>query len=624
MRRHSALFAPGLVLLVAILTGGWFLQKGIGQERNVYFQIRLFEEVMDHVVRSYVDPVSREDLYESAIEGVLRALGDPNTSFLPAASVQDLRIRMEGEYGGVGLEVIPRDGWVTVQTPLPGGPGARVGIRAGDQIVEVDGTSVEGWDPDAVVSVLRGRAGTEVSMKVRRPGVDVPIPFTITRDTIRLRSVPFATVLPEGIGYLPLQSVTETSSREVRQAVDSLFGEGVRELILDLRGNPGGPLDQGIAITDVFLEPGQMVVQTRGRAVNQSETFGARERQVFADLSVVVLVDERSASASEIIAGALQDHDRAVVVGAPTFGKGSVQTLFPLTGGNYLRLTTARWYTPLGRSIHKEREDQLVAMERTVLTLSGLLATLPDTVAKPPFHTPAGRMVLGGGGIVPDLLVIADTLTTRERNAILELERTGGRFFTAVFNYSVEYLQKNPDLEPGFQLTAADLHYFHDVLRESGVELSTSGFKEAERFIRFQLEKEIAQRAWGDVGEFHHAFLQDRILQRALRLLEDSTSPEELLALAAEPHRSDWLPVVQGAQEVSSGTEGREMGEAEVPGEAVDPREEEGSGAGQEAGKARGPAPHEAEAEQEAGEVRRPRPGHEPGVVSRAGRRRLS
>jgi len=604
MRRRSNLFAPGLVLLVAVLVGGWFLQKGIGQERNVYFQVRLFEEVMDHVVRSYVDPVSRQDLYESAIEGVLRELGDPNSSFLPASSAQDLRIRMEGEYGGVGLEVVPRDGWVTVMTPLPGGPGGRIGIRAGDQIVEVDGASVEGWSPDEVVSALRGRAGTEVSVKVRRPGVDVPIPFTITRETIRLRSVPFAMVLSEGIGYLPLQTVSETSFREVRQAVDSLWGEGVRELVLDLRGNPGGPLDQGIAITDYFLDAGQMVVQTRGRAANQSEVFNAREPQALSGLSIVVLVDERSASASEIIAGALQDHDRAVVVGAPTFGKGSVQTLFPLAGGNYLRLTTARWYTPLGRAIHKDREDQIAAMERSVLTLDFSLASLPDTVAKPLFHTPGGRGVFGGGGIVPDVLVMVDTLTTREREAIVELERSGGRFFTTVFNFSVEFLRNNPDLDREFDLTPADLLRFQEMLREAGVDLSPSGFLSGERFIRFQLEKEIALRAWGSAGEFQRLLSQDRILERALRLLEDSASPADLLALAAEPNRSDWLPVLQEGGEGIKGTLGAEgqgsdggpeagaglaPGEGQVPAGGGTPGSRRIPGSGQMAGAGRLP-----------------------------------
>ncbi len=266
MKRLSTLIAPGLVLFTAVLSGGWFLQKGLGQEKNVYFQVRLFEEVVDHVLSSYVDPVNRDDLYNSAIQGVLQELGDPNTSFMPASTANDFFIRMEGEYAGVGLEVIPRDGWVTVVTPLPGTPGTRAGIRAGDQIVGVEGESAEGWDPDQVVEALRGDPGTDVTLEIRRPGVEDPIPFTVTREVIRLRSVPFAMELEDGVGYVPLQSVSETSFREVKRAVDSLRAEGAHDLILDLRGNPGGTLDQGIAISDFFLDPGQVVVETRGRA----------------------------------------------------------------------------------------------------------------------------------------------------------------------------------------------------------------------------------------------------------------------------------------------------------------------------------------------------------------------
>lgn len=542
MKRLTSVVAPGMVLLTAVLTGGWFLQKGVGQEKNVYFQVRLFEEVMDHVLNSYVDPVDRDDLYESAIQGVLEQLGDPNTSFMPASTVDDLRIRLEGEYGGVGLEVIPRDGWVTVMTPLPGAPGTRAGVRAGDQIVEVEGESTDGWNPDDVVDALRGAPGTTVNVGVRRPGVDRPIPFSITRELIQLRSVPFAVMLEAGIGYVPLQTFSETSYEEVRAAVDSLRGQGMETLILDLRGNTGGALDQSVAITDLFLDAGQGVVDTRGRGMFQSETYQAARTQPYPDLTIVTLVDERSASASEIIAGALQDHDRALLVGAPTFGKGSVQTLYPLPGGNILRLTTARWYTPLGRSINKDREDQIRAMERSAVTLTGVFATLPDTVPKPPFITEGGRRVLGGGGITPDVLVMADTLTLSEQTALSELDQSGGSFINTVFNFAVAYLQENPDLSEDFELTASDLQAFQDLLQESDVELSPGAFRSARRFIQFQLEREIALKAWGEAGQFRRVVRQDRVVQRALDFLEGSPTTGDLLEMASDPTLSDWVP----------------------------------------------------------------------------------
>jgi carboxyl-terminal processing protease len=544
MRRFSSIFAPGLVLFSAVLLGGWFLQKGVSQDRNVYFQLRLFEEVVDHVMTSYVDPVERDEIYQSAIDGILRDLGDPNTSFLPASDADDFRIRMEGEYAGVGLEVIPRNGWVTVVTPLPGTPGTRAGIRAGDQIVGVEGESTEGWDPDKVVDRLRGRPGTEVSVMIRRPGLEDPIPFAITRERIQLKSVPFALELEDGVGYVPLLSVSETSFEEVRRAVDSLETLGISDLILDLRGNPGGTLDQGIAITDYFIDPGRGVVETRGRAANQNETFSAVREQSHPDLVVAVLVDERSASAAEIIAGALQDHDRAVIVGAPTWGKGSVQTLYPLTGGNILRLTTARWYTPVGRSIHKERSDQIASLERSVRTLSNSLASLPDTVAKPIYRTDSGREVLGGGGIIPDVLVMADTLTTRESEVIREVDRSGPLFQTAVFNFAVRYLQEDPELQPDFRIGPEDMERFRGLLGESGVPLSPAQFQRLGRFVRFQLEREIALQAWGEAGEFRRMMDSDRVLQRTLTLLRDSGTTSDLLRLAARPENSDWTPVV--------------------------------------------------------------------------------
>jgi carboxyl-terminal processing protease len=554
MKRFSSIFAPGLVLFFAVLMGGWFLQKGVSQDKNVYFQLRLFEEVVDHVLASFVDPVEREEIYQAAIDGILNDLGDPNTTFMPASDVDDFRIRIEGEYGGVGLEVIERDGWVTVVTPLPGTPGTRAGIRAGDQVVEVAGQSMAGWDSDDVVEELRGRPGTEVSVMIRRPGLDVPIPFTITRAIIQLKSVPFAMELEEGVGYLPLLTVSETSFDEVKRAVDSLRAVGVQELILDLRGNPGGTLEQGIAITDYFLDPGQGVVETRGRALNQNETFRAVREQPYPDLALIVLVDERSASASEIIAGALQDYDRAVVVGAPTWGKGSVQTLYPLTGGNVLRLTTARWYTPVGRSIHKDRAAQIASFERSALTLAGTLATLPDTVAKPVFRTESGRKVIGGGGIVPDVLVMADTLTEAEQTAIRELDRSGGIFLTTVFNFAVRYLQEHPDPEPDFRVEQTDLDSFRELLRESEVTLSQGAFQRLERFIRFHLEREIALQAWGEAGEFRRKLASDNAVLRALGLLREAADTGELLQMAAQAERSDWTPVLAPEEIQEQGT----------------------------------------------------------------------
>jgi len=556
MKLRRSVLAPAVILTVAVLSGGWFLQNGVGQEQNVYLQIRLLQEVVDHVSDRYVDEVDRERLYDAAIDGVLRDLDDPNTAFLEASEYENLRIRTEGEYGGVGLEITQRNGWVTVVTALPGTPGTRAGLRPGDRFVEVAGQSTEGWDVDRVVDLLRGEPGTPVELKVERPGVEQPIPFTVTRARIELRSVPFATLLEGEIGYIPLQVVSETSSQEVREAIESLRGQGARGIVLDLRGNPGGLLDEGVAVTDLFLEREAEIVETRGRARGQNQVFRARDPQRYGELPVVVLVDERSASASEIVAGALQDHDRALLIGTPSFGKGSVQTLYRLTGGNVLKLTTARWYTPVGRSIEKDRDgDSGVGSGPGHLTLNGHVVSRPDTAGRPTFETRAGRRVYGGGGITPDLLILPDTLSEEEGRGVRRLFQLGGAFETAIFNYAVDYLRDHPELDPGFSLHDPDLEAFYERLPSSDVSLERESFERAKRFVRYRLEEEIATQKWGQEGAFRRTAEVDRPLRRAIELLSGASSSVALFRAAGMPLPGDGDPTT-GERGGESGAEG--------------------------------------------------------------------
>jgi len=537
MKLPRSILGPGAILLVAVLTGGWFLQKGVSQEQNVYMQARLFQEVVDHVENQFVDEVPRKQLYRSAIDGVIQSLGDPHTSFLQADEYENLRIRTQGQYGGVGLEVTERNDWVTVVTPLPGTPATRAGVRAGDRIVQVDGQSTKGWDVDRVVDVLRGSPGSQVHLQVERPGMTAAIPFTVTRERIQLHSVPFSLKLDGDVAYVPLQIVAETSSQEVGEAVDSLRNAGAKGLILDLRGNPGGLLDQGVAVSDLFLPSDDVVVETRGRAAGQDQTFRASDPGDYEGFPVVVLVDGQSASAAEIISGALQDHDRALVVGEPSFGKGSVQTLYRLSGGNVLKLTTARWYTPAGRSIQKDREEAAVADSLAqagggIVTLQGNIVQRPDTAGRPRFRTDAGRTVYGGGGITPDLMVLPDTLSPREQNAVRDIFQSGGAFWTAIFNDAVQYLQAHPDLSPGFHLPDAEIDAFFQRLSKLDVSLSQREEADARRFVRFQLEREIASQKWGRTGEFRHGMELDRPLQKALQLLRGADSQTSLFRAA--------------------------------------------------------------------------------------------
>lgn len=531
MRRSVA--APAVVVVLSAIAGAWLLQRGIDRTDNMYVRVRVLQEVIDRVESSFVEEVDPESLYDTAIDAIIGGLGDPHTSFIQAADYENLRIRTEGEYGGVGLEVTDGQDRVTVVSAIPGGPSERVGIRAGDQFVEIDGAPADTMLTDEAVMMLRGRPGTTVTVKMLRPGLDEPIEFTIEREVIRLMAVPFSTMLDENVGYVPLSAVQETSSDEVSAAVDSLRDEGMRALILDLRGNPGGLLDEGIGVTDLFLEEGQGIVETRGRARGQSGTFEASRPDRYPGLPVVVLVDGSSASAAEIIAGALQDHDRAVVIGETTYGKGSVQSLFQLAGGDVLRLTTARWYTPIGRSINLDRSEIHPDTTATpALAISGQAVELPALDGRPEYTTPSGRTVYGGGGIPPDLFVSPETLSDAEVQGVRRLFMSAGAFSQAIFNGAVAYLQGHPDVEPGFSLSDDDLDEFFAVLSEWDAEVSRADFQAAERYVRYHLEREIALQQWGEAGRFRQSLRYDRQVARALGVLSGVDTPQELLEAA--------------------------------------------------------------------------------------------
>jgi carboxyl-terminal processing protease len=538
MRYRRSILAPVAVLGTAIITGGWFLQQGVDQGQNVYFQARLFQEVVDRIASDYVETVPKDSLYRNAIDGIIKELEDPNSSFLEADEYEDLRIRTQGDYGGVGLEITERDGYVTVVTPIPGTPGARAGIRPGDQFVEIEGRPAEGWDSEQAVEVLRGPPGSDVHVKVRRLGVEQPIPFTLKRERIHLNSVPFALSLPGSIAYVPLKVVRETSSEELESALDSLEGAGgVRGIVLDLRGNPGGLLEQGIAVSDLFLPRDAAIVETRGRAARQSEVFKAPRGDRYPNIPVAVLVNEYSASASEIISGALQDHDRGLVVGMPTYGKGSVQTLFRVSGGNVLRLTTARWYTPLGRSIDKPHDQQIAARdtETNAITLEGAPTSPAVLEGRPTITSSGGRTLYGGGGITPDLIVMSDTLTLEEHEGLTAIGRHAGAVETALFNLAVRLIQERPTLQPDFAITVQDLDRVYDSLSDSvKVELSREHWHKAARFTRYNLERKVALQKWGEAAEFRRSIPYDVQLRAALDLLGRADSPAALFRGAEE------------------------------------------------------------------------------------------
>jgi carboxyl-terminal processing protease len=529
MKMKRSTYAPLLVAFLALTSGGWLLQRGTGGTTNVYFQARLFEEVMRHVSERFVDARDPASLYRMAIDGMLQELGDPHTAFMSADDYEQLRVQTQGEYGGLGIEIDVRDGWVTVISPLPSTPAERAGLRAGDRILEVDGESTKGWTTQDAVSRLRGPKGRPVDLRVWRVGVDDPIPFRVVREEIHINSVPAVYMLGDGVGYVELRLFSESSTEEVRKAIQRLRGEGMRSLVLDLRRNPGGLLDQGIAVSDLFLKRGDLVLDTRGRVSNQNQKFMAMSGDQYADLPVVVLVGPFTASASEIVAGALQDHDRALVLGETTFGKGSVQTLYPLSNNNWLKLTTARWYTPSGRLIQGAYGIEGSREHRA----AGAPAPLTEAQEMPreSFRTKGGREVFGGGGIAPDLIVRPDTTTAGEREFARSVERHGSQFNDAVYRFAVD--QARQDLQPGFPVTARMLDSFYRALREAGIEASREVYDDARTLITQRLAYEISYAKWGQQEARRRLNAVDPQVLAARELLQVTAEPAGVFPAAA-------------------------------------------------------------------------------------------
>lgn len=364
------------------------LARGLSHRTPTGSSEKLFDQVLARVQRHYVDSLETDDLLRRAVTGFLAELGDPGTVYLEPARLKRLTENTTGLYTGLGLRFDAREGWPRVIAPLPGSPAERAGLVAGDRIVEIDGRGTRGWTDDETRTAMRGPAGSKVTLMVERPGRADQFAVTLERDEVLRAAVRRTALLAGGIGYVDLRAFSDSTEHEVARAVDSLAQAGMRALILDLRGNPGGLLTQGVAVSELFLDRGQTIVSMRGRAEAMRQVHADSLAQRWPALPMVVLTDRGTASAAEIVAGALQDHDRALLMGQPTYGKGSAQSVFQTTTGGGLKLTVARWYTPSGRSIDRTSRDAAA-----------------DDAEEETYKTDAGRVVKGGGGISPDVAV---------------------------------------------------------------------------------------------------------------------------------------------------------------------------------------------------------------------------
>ncbi|WP_396205744.1 S41 family peptidase [Gemmatimonas sp.] len=503
--------------------GGWWAGRDLTAasqpSRAPLGGARLFDQVVAAIAQKYVDSIPPDSIYAKSVTGMLNELDDPFTSFLTEDRVRRLSEQMNGTFSGIGLQVDIRDGWPIVIEPLIGGPSERAGILAGDRIVLIGKESTKDLDREEVLRRLRGPTGTTVAFTVERENQRQV--FTLTRDKVHLRAVQRVALLQNGVGYLDVNVFNAFTADEVAAAIDSLVKMGARSMVMDLRGNPGGLLEQGVAVAELFLDRGQSIVQLRGRAGVPPQTFTDSQPQRWPTLPLAVLVDRSSASASEIVAGALQDHDRAVVLGVTSFGKGSAQNVYPLSNGSALRLTIARWYTPVGRSINRPverpQDDEIDPDTGGV--------SLPDTI-KPRFRTDAGRTVFGGGGITPDVIV-GDTITPQP---VQVLARAMGRNLGAYRDALSKHAQQHRRTmkSPGDPVTRADLDDIYADLVQRKVAPPRAVYDAAGPWIARSLGYEMARVSFGSDAEFLRRTQDDATLQRATQVLQGARTPRDV------------------------------------------------------------------------------------------------
>jgi len=341
-------------LAAGIVAGAWIAPARSAVEDG-FRQIALLVDILQTIREQYVDDVEQKTVVYGAAAGMARVL-DPFSQFMEPAALKEMRTETQGQFGGLGIRIAVRDNWLTVITPMPDTPAYRLGVLPGDKIIQIENTSTQGMGVEDAVNLLRGKPGTKVTVHIAREGDKEPRVFTITREIIRIQSVRSVLVEP-AIGYIRLSEFIETSAADLGKALKELKAKGMRSLVLDLRNNPGGLLSSAVDVSKLFLADGKLIVYTQGR-VQPRQDFLADSRAPFGDVPLAVLVNGGSASASEIVTGAVQDHRRGVIIGSETFGKGSVQSVIPLEDGSALRLTVAKYYTPAGRSIHRDEKTK--------------------------------------------------------------------------------------------------------------------------------------------------------------------------------------------------------------------------------------------------------------------------
>jgi len=531
-----------VVIVTALIAGTWAVGRVQESTDNTYSNIERFIQVLTKVRDHYVEPVTSDKLMDAAIRGMLRTL-DPYSQYLDKDEAQRLETTTHGAFGGIGISIGIRDGWVTVISPIEGTPAWRAGIQGGDRIIKIDGTSTEGLSLDDAMKKMRGEKGSPVTLTMYREGRDKPIDFTITRDIIQIKSVPYAGILSNGVGYIRLSNFSERSREEIDAALAKIEKENPKGLILDLRYNPGGLLSQAVEVSEEFAPRGKKVVYTRGRDPSQNKDFFSSSDQPHSRYPLVVLVNQYTASASEIVSGAVQDLDLGLVAGQTTFGKGLVQTVIPLTRsvkGPKLKLTTAKYYTPSGRCIQKDEQLKDGALAAEDDDDDSDKPALPDSMKqnkpKPEFHTEMGRTVFGGGGINPD--VELDDVNIPRLVQDIESKQL-------FFKYAVKFAAHHQAAPPKYAITPAIREDFLALMKTEKFDYDADSLQAAQRFVDTGLRRELARRYANDEEAYRVAIEDDDQVRSAAALFDKAPTLPKLLALANEIHRARAATKVQ-------------------------------------------------------------------------------
>ena len=501
-------FLAVAVLLVGALLGAIYgpsVRATSNSADDYQAAVKQFTRVLDVVQSNYADPVDVDkQVYQGAIPGMLRVL-DPHSNFFDARQFALLREDQRGKYYGVGMVVAPRENHTVVMAPYVGAPAYNAGIRPGDVIVKVDDKATDGLTTTEVADMLKGQKGTVVKITISREGYNDPLIFTVTRDEIPRHSVDIAFLLKPGIGYVRLSGFNETTDREIADALKQLNAPTLDGLILDMRGNPGGLLNEAVAVGDMFLDKNQLIVLHHGRASTERRYYAIRGNQGDS-VPLVILVNGNSASATEIVSGAVQDHDRGLIVGETTFGKGLVQTVTPLSENTGLALTTARYYTPSGRLI--QRDYKSVSLyeyhyERKV----------PDHPSEVRL-TDSGRQVTGGGGITPDIVVPAPKLSKFEETLLRS--DVFFPFDAGVGGFTRYYLGTKPTVSKNFEADDTVMREFRTFLNKRNIHFTEPEIAENLDWIKRKIKTEVVLSSFGQQEAFKVQLEADPQVQKAV------------------------------------------------------------------------------------------------------------